>query len=125
MAEIDALDLSDPPTALAVLDLQRTAYVAEAELIGFYGIPAAALRREYIDGAYHADPGARARIRALRRGTSVNALVREFLEAYVCGSGPEQAIAGLLDIGDRSVAGAEGSGRDWARDDIYAERSGH
>ena len=67
----------------------------------------------------------RARIRALEQGTSVNALVREFLESYAGSVGNERAVDGFLDIGDRSVAGAEGSGRDWAREDIYAERSGH
>jgi ribosomal protein S18 acetylase RimI-like enzyme len=37
---IEALDLSDRPTAARVVEIQRAAYAVEAALIGFDGIPA-------------------------------------------------------------------------------------
>jgi plasmid stability protein len=65
----------------------------------------------------------RARIRALEQHTSVNAVVREFLEAYAGVDERVAAMAMFLDIAERSGAGAAGVGRSWRRDDIYDERT--
>ncbi|MDX1656303.1 MAG: hypothetical protein R3310_13930 [Candidatus Competibacteraceae bacterium] len=59
-----------------------------------------------------------ARIRALQQGTSVNALVRDYLQAYVGGySGYQQATSRLLELARASRATS--GGRTWQRDDIY------
>lgn len=60
----------------------------------------------------------RARIRALERGTSVNAVLREFLAAYA-GIAEEQqrAMKTLLEIARRSGAG-RGQAR-WTRAELY------
>ncbi|CAN5764828.1 hypothetical protein BH20GEM1_BH20GEM1_09160 [soil metagenome] len=62
----------------------------------------------------------RARIRALEQGTSVNAVVREFLESYA-GVRAEQrkAIEEFLAIARESGAGSGGEGRTWTRDELY------
>lgn len=62
----------------------------------------------------------RARIRALEQGTSVNAVVRDFLESYA-GVRVEQrkAIGEFLEIARDSGAGSGGGGRTWTRDELY------
>lgn len=64
----------------------------------------------------------RARIRALEQGTSVNAVVRQFLESYAGIEGQRQAIDRFLAIADRSRAGSQGSHRTWERVDLYEDR---
>jgi plasmid stability protein len=61
----------------------------------------------------------RARIRALQHGTSVNALLRGYLEAY--GSDPElaRAMDEFLALAGQSQAGGSSRGRSWTRDDAY------
>lgn len=60
----------------------------------------------------------RARIRALGNGSSVNALLREYLEAYADpGRDQERAIRGLQDLADRCRSGS--GGRRWSRDELY------
>jgi len=60
----------------------------------------------------------RARIRALERGTSVNAVLREFLEAYAgAASERERAVADVLALAKRSRSGL-GAAR-WTRDDLH------
>lgn len=63
----------------------------------------------------------RARIRALEQGTSVNAVLREFLEAYA-GGGVERARAvdRVLEVAARYGTGS--GGRPISRDDLH-ERS--
>lgn len=64
----------------------------------------------------------RARMRALEDGTSVNAVVREFLGRYV---GEQPGAAGLRDFvaaARTSSAGSGPAGRSWRRDDLYADR---
>lgn len=57
----------------------------------------------------------RARIRALESGTSVNALVRDYLIGLV---GDEEGVmADLLDAMDRVDAGS--AGRTWTRDELH------
>jgi len=61
----------------------------------------------------------RARIRALERGTNVNAVVREYLETFV-GDGPtRQALDRFLALADRAQVTSGASGRTWTRDELY------
>jgi len=64
----------------------------------------------------------RARIRALERGTTVNAVVREFLEGYASEEERRGARRRFVDRARASVAGGEGSGRDWTREELYEGR---
>jgi hypothetical protein len=66
----------------------------------------------------------RPRLRALEEGTSVNALVRDYLERFADADG--RALAGrrrALEIARASRAGSAGSGRSWERDDAHEERT--
>lgn len=61
----------------------------------------------------------RARIRALEQGTTVNALVRDYLER-VAGEDPaREATRNFLALAKRSKAGSGPKGRTWTRDDLY------
>lgn len=61
----------------------------------------------------------RARMRALERGTSVNAVVGEYLVQFA-GAGPTAAaLAGFLELAGAVDAGSGGRGRTWTRDDLY------
>jgi plasmid stability protein len=60
----------------------------------------------------------RARIRALERGTSVNALVRDYIEHFADEDAASEAIAGLFEIAARSRAGSGPEGRTWTREEI-------
>ncbi len=59
----------------------------------------------------------RARIRALERGTSVNALVRDFLQRL---AGDGTAAAGMADF--LAVTGAARGDRTWTRGDLHDRR---
>jgi plasmid stability protein len=61
----------------------------------------------------------RARIRALELGTSVNALVRDYLGQLAGRSTAAEGIAEFLDATRNSGAGSGGEGRTWTRDDIH------
>jgi plasmid stability protein len=64
----------------------------------------------------------RARIRALTQGTSVNAVLREFLESYA-GSDTEAAARNrLAKLARASSASSDPEGRSWTRKDVYADR---
>lgn len=65
----------------------------------------------------------RARIRALEHGTSVNALVREYLEGFATGSPQRSARSRLLELSDRLDAGSGASGRGWTREELYEDRA--
>lgn len=61
----------------------------------------------------------RARLRALERNTSVNALLREYLEAFAeAGSGTvaRRRFAALARAANSSSGG---KGRSWSRDDLH------
>lgn len=60
-----------------------------------------------------------ARIRALELGTSVNALVRDYLRQFAGRSTAAEGIAELLNATRDAGAGADGEGRSWTRDDLY------
>jgi hypothetical protein len=59
-----------------------------------------------------------ARLRALERGTSVNALLRDYLEAFAgTRSEQQQAIRRVIERAARSSSGSRG--RRWARDELH------
>lgn len=61
----------------------------------------------------------RARIRALEQDTSINALVRDYLE---CLAGPvtgQSAVRGILELAASSKSGSGAAGRTWTRDELY------
>ncbi len=60
-----------------------------------------------------------ARIRALEQGTSVNAVVREYLRNYAGHKDAREAIRKFLEIGARSGASSGPEGRTWTRDELY------
>lgn len=60
-----------------------------------------------------------ARIRALEHRTSVNAILRDYLERYA-GVGPTAvALAGFLELATASDASSGRGGRTWTRDEIH------
>lgn len=62
----------------------------------------------------------RARMRALADNTSVNAVVREFIERYAEARSPcAEATATLLAISDSADSGSGPEGRTWTREEIY------
>ncbi len=60
----------------------------------------------------------RARIRALEQGTSVNAVVSQYLARYAGERPTAEAVAEFLELSGRVNAGG-GGGRSWRREDIY------
>lgn len=61
-----------------------------------------------------------ARIRALEQGTSVNALVRDYLEHYAGrSSAAEEAIRSFLALAEEVDASSGSGGRSWTRDELY------
>jgi hypothetical protein len=66
----------------------------------------------------------RARIRALEQGTSVNALLREYLESYAGADEERDARARLVRLARESHASSGREGRAWTREELYAERVG-
>lgn len=64
----------------------------------------------------------RARIRAIEQGTSVNAVVRDFLAAFAGRDEQVEAVARFLQIAAQSLAGRDGAGRTWTRESIYEDR---
>jgi predicted HicB family RNase H-like nuclease len=61
----------------------------------------------------------RARIRALEQDTSVNALVREYLERLAGQAKGQDAIKAVLELAKRSSSGSGPGGRTWTRDELY------
>ncbi|MBV9382997.1 MAG: hypothetical protein JO242_20320 [Streptosporangiaceae bacterium] len=61
----------------------------------------------------------RARIRALELGTSVNALVREYLRQLVGRSTAAEGIAEFFAATKGAGAGSGPEGRTWTRDELY------
>jgi plasmid stability protein len=60
----------------------------------------------------------RARIRALERGTSVNALIRSYLEAFA-GVGDDVRRARILEHAEGNAGSSGPTGRGWTRDSLY------
>jgi plasmid stability protein len=61
----------------------------------------------------------RARIRALEQGTSVNAVVREYLEIYAGIELGRGVLGGFVELANEAVTGSAGSGRRWDRAGLY------
>ena len=64
----------------------------------------------------------RARIRALEQGTSVNAMLRDFLVSYAGSDVEADARARLAALALESAASSGPGGRSWNRDDVYTDR---
>ncbi len=65
----------------------------------------------------------RARMRALEEGTSVNAVLREYLEAYA-GVSREQTEAARRVLASSRESTSGSGGRGWRREELYEERLG-
>jgi hypothetical protein len=61
----------------------------------------------------------RARMRALEEDTSVNALVREYLEDLVGQGKAPEPMKAFLELARRSQAGSGPTGRTWTREELY------
>lgn len=61
----------------------------------------------------------RARARAREQSTSVDAIVREYLETYAQGERKRGALRQLVELSRRSTASSGVEGRSWTRDDVY------
>ncbi|HEX3391129.1 MAG TPA: DUF6364 family protein [Solirubrobacteraceae bacterium] len=61
----------------------------------------------------------RARIRALEQDTSVNTLVRDYLENLVAQASWQSGMAEFLALAKSSHAGSGPQGRTWTRDELY------
>lgn len=62
---------------------------------------------------------AKARIRALEEGSSVNALVREYLASYADLEAGRRAIDEYLEITASAGASSGPGGRSWTRDELH------
>ena len=60
-----------------------------------------------------------ARIRALELGTSVNALVREYLKQLAGRSTAAEGVAEFFAATKGTGAGSGAEGRSWSRDELY------
>ena len=61
----------------------------------------------------------RARMRALERDTSVNALVRDYLEELAGPTTQRDALREVLRLAAESRSGSGPGGRKWTRDELY------
>jgi plasmid stability protein len=61
----------------------------------------------------------RARIRALEQDTSVNALVREYLEQLAARRPDREGMDSFLAMTESIHAGSGPGGRSWTRDELY------
>ena len=60
-----------------------------------------------------------ARIRALEDGTSVNALLRAYLERYAGAGDSDEALGEFARLARRSSASSGPAGRTWTRDEVH------
>jgi hypothetical protein len=65
----------------------------------------------------------RARVRAAQDGTSVNAVIAEYLERYVGADDGATALAEILELAAASESGSGSGGRRWRREDLH-DRAG-
>ncbi len=61
----------------------------------------------------------RARIRAIETDTSVNAVVRDFLERYAGDDRSEAALHRFADTAEAVAAGSQREGRSWTREELH------
>jgi hypothetical protein len=65
----------------------------------------------------------RARLRALEEDTSVNAILRDYLEEYAGGRREQiEAARRIIEDARRGGAGSGPGGRKWKREDAYEDR---
>lgn len=60
----------------------------------------------------------KARIRALEQHTTVNAVIRRYLESFAADE-PERAVTEFLSLAEHSRASSGPEGRTWTRDELY------
>lgn len=60
-----------------------------------------------------------ARIRALEHRTSVNAVVRDYLERYAGVGSTAAALSGFRDLANGAHASSGAGGRTWKRDELH------
>ncbi len=65
----------------------------------------------------------RARIRALELNTSVNAVLRDYLDEFIAGSRDKDIVTAFLELTSDEGTGAASTGRRWSREDLYEERT--
>jgi hypothetical protein len=61
----------------------------------------------------------RARLRAIERGTSVNAALAEYLTSYAGSTRTANAMTTFIELADTTEAGSGPRGRTWTRDELY------
>jgi hypothetical protein len=61
----------------------------------------------------------RARVKAIEQGTSVNAVVSEYLQRYAGVGQTASALTDFLEMASRIDAGSGPGGRSWRREDLY------
>ena len=66
----------------------------------------------------------KARMRALEDGTSVNALLRAYVERYAGSGDSTEALAGFARIARRSAATSGPGGRSWTRAELHDRDAG-
>jgi hypothetical protein len=66
---------------------------------------------------------ARARERATRRGTSINQMIREYLEEIASEVSPDEILAELSELW--TTSNGDSSGRRWTRDELHERRGIH
>jgi hypothetical protein len=66
----------------------------------------------------------RARSKALEQGTSVNAIVRDYLESFAGMRPSTAAIDAFLALTEDADSGSGSQGHRWSRDDLYENRRG-
>jgi hypothetical protein len=64
----------------------------------------------------------RARLRALEQGTSVNALLREYLEAFARAGSIRDARSRFAALARESSAASGPGGRQWTREELHDRR---
>ncbi len=61
----------------------------------------------------------KARIRALEAGTSVNAVIGDYLRRYAGLGQTQAALTAFVELASKSTASSGSAGRTWRRDDLY------
>ena len=61
----------------------------------------------------------KARIRALQQGTSINALLRDYLTVYCAGDHIHATTRAGLEHAEQNSADSGPGGREWTREDLY------
>ena len=67
----------------------------------------------------------RARKRAIDQGTSVNAVLRDYLHSYAGDSQSTRAAKEFLHLSEGSPADSGPAGRSWTRDELYDNADRH